>query len=36
VLGESRTVPVRKDVMEDRFSEYQIHIYKLAFAPNRR
>jgi hypothetical protein len=35
VLGESRSVPVRKGVLEDRFSEYQVHIYRLAFDPNR-
>jgi hypothetical protein len=36
VLDESRTIPVRGGVMEDSFADYQVHIYKLAFDPNRR
>ena len=36
VLGESRTIPVRGGVLEDDFTDYQVHIYKLPFDPNRR
>ena len=36
VLAESRTVRVKRGRFEDRFGEYQVHIYKLPFDPNRR
>ncbi len=35
VLGESRSVPVTKGVFEDRFREYEVHLYRLAFDPVR-
>ena len=35
VLGESRTVPVRGGVLEDSFTDYQVHLYKLPFDPNQ-
>ena len=33
VLGESRTVAVKAGILEERFSEYQVHLYRLPFAP---
>lgn len=35
VIGESRTIPVRGGAMEDAFTDYQVHIYRLPFDPNR-
>ncbi len=31
VLGESRTIEVKAGVFEDRFTDYEVHLYKLAF-----
>jgi hypothetical protein len=36
VLGESRSIPIRGGAMEDAFTDYQAHIYKLPFDPNQR
>ncbi len=33
VIGESRTVPVTDGVLEDRFTDYQVHLYELPFLP---
>ena len=35
VLGEARTIPVTGGVFEDRFTDYQVHLYRLPFAPSR-
>ena len=35
VLGESRTIPVTGGIFQDRFAEYQVHLYKLPFDPSR-
>ena len=34
VLGEEREIAVQGGELEDRFSDYQVHIYKLPFDPN--
>ena len=35
VLGESRTIPVAGGIFQDRFADYQVHLYKLPFDPSR-
>lgn len=35
VLGESRTIQVKAGAFTDRFEEYGVHIYRLAFDPAR-
>jgi len=35
VLGESRTILVRGGVFQDRFANYQVHLYKLAYTPGK-
>jgi hypothetical protein len=35
VLGESRTIPVTGGIFQDRFADYQVHLYKLPFDPSR-
>ncbi len=32
-IGESRSIPVQAGVFEDRFKDYQIHLYRILFAP---
>lgn len=36
VIGESRTIPVTGGVFQDRFTDYQVHLYKLPFSPRSR
>ena len=36
VLGENRTIQVKGGVFEDRFTDYQVHLYQLPFDPNSR
>ncbi|HSB13707.1 MAG TPA: hypothetical protein VLE22_04560, partial [Bryobacteraceae bacterium] len=36
VLGESRTIPVTGGIFEDRFADYQVHLYELPFDPGAR
>ena len=33
VLGESRTVKVSNGVLQDRFANYEVHLYQLSFLP---
>jgi len=35
VLGESRALEVKGGLLEDRFTDYQAHIYRIPFAPAR-
>jgi hypothetical protein len=35
VLGESRTIPVTGGVFQDRFSDHEVHLYRLPFEPGR-
>lgn len=35
VLGESRTLSVKGGVFEDRFTDYEVHLYRLPFLPSR-
>ena len=35
VLGESRTILLTAGVFEDGFTDYQVHLYRLPFAPAR-
>jgi hypothetical protein len=35
VLGESRKILVKGGVFEDRFTNYQVHLYKLNFTPGK-
>jgi hypothetical protein len=34
VLGESRTIRLKGGVFEDRFEDYQVHLYRLGFSPD--
>ena len=35
VLGESRTLNVKGGVFEDRFTGYQVHLYRIPFLPSK-